>query len=98
MGKTLKEMGDECFKNFVDGHPELQFITNNQAHLTANAEKAGYAKAGVDHALKWYEDELALKKKVTLPNKLTFILKDKKYVQVIDDDDDVEEPEKIDKV
>ena len=95
MGKTLKEMGDECFKNFVEGHPELQFQTNNQAHLQANAEKAGYAKAGVDFAIKWYEDELALKKKVTLPNKLIFKLKDKKYVQV---DNDEEETEEIDQI
>lgn len=93
MGKTLKEMGDECFKNFVDGHSELQFQTNNQAHLQSNAERAGYAKAGIEFALKWYEDEMALKKQSTLPNKLVFQLKDKKYIQV---EEEVEE--KIDQI
>lgn len=87
MAKTTKELGEECFKNFIDGHPELQFVTNNQAHLTANAEKAGYAKAGIDFALKWYDDEMALKKKNTLPTTLILKLKEGKYIQVDEKDD-----------
>jgi len=80
--KTLKELGSECFKQFVEGHPELQFQTNNQEHQMMNADRAGYAKIGIDFALKYYEDELALKKDgKALPIFLKFKLDGEKYVQ-----------------
>lgn len=79
-------MGNECFKQFVEGHPELQFVTNNQEHQMMSADRAGYAKIGIDFALKWYEDELALKKDgKALPDFLKFKLDGEKYMQVKED-------------
>ena len=84
--KTDKDLHKEMINSFIEAHPELQFITNNQLHLLLNAKSIEYASVAIEFAIKWLKDEEALKKGVKVPQNLKFKLKDVIYVQTESDE------------
>lgn len=63
MVKTVKQIALECFRSFIDAHPELSKATGGVINQIATGDKLLYSQIAIEFALQWIAEEKALKKR-----------------------------------